>query len=112
MTPLVLTGRPERSVGVKVERRAASAAACCKSAWPETAEAEMTLPLSSTTTCTVTAPEARAARAADGYCGAAMLTALPFRTPPEMAFSARGAGPGFGGGGTSDALATGAFVAG
>ena len=66
MTPETFTGCPDRSVGEKRACRAAETAACCKSGWPETAEAEMTRPDSSTTICTVTVPCARAAFAIGG----------------------------------------------
>ena len=66
ITPETLTGCPESSVGEKRACRAAETAACCKSGWPETAEAETTRPDSSTRICTVTVPEARAAFAMGG----------------------------------------------
>src|SRR5215212_8559860 len=66
MTPETFTGCPESSVGENLALRAAETAACCKSGWPETAEAETTRPDSSTRICTVTVPEARAAFAMGG----------------------------------------------
>src|SRR5215210_782210 len=70
MTPETFTGCPESSVGENLALRAAATAACCKSGWPETAEAETTRPDSSTRICTVTVPEARAAFAMGGGVGA------------------------------------------
>src|SRR5690348_13984373 len=86
MIPETLTGCPERRVGLNLAPRAAATAAACKSGWPPAAEAETTLPVSSISTCTCTAPLARTARAAAGYVGFGRLIALPFRTPPEMVF--------------------------
>lgn len=51
------------------------------------ARAEMTLPLTSMTTSTMTTPAMRALLAAGGYVGFGRLMALPFKTPPETGFS-------------------------
>ena len=66
MTPETFTGWPERSVGLKWAPRAAATAAGLSSGCPLTALAEMTLPVSLINTWTVTAPDARTARAAAG----------------------------------------------
>ena len=64
--PVTFTGWPESIVGENLQLRTALTAACCKSGWPLTAEAETTRPDSSTVICTTTAPEARAAYAIGG----------------------------------------------
>jgi len=65
--PFTLTGLPDRSVGENFEARAACSAEERRSGCPKTADAEMTLPFSSTLTRTLTAPLARTALAAAGY---------------------------------------------
>ena len=86
ITPDTFTGLPARSVGLKIAERAASTAALLSSGWPLTAVADVTRPPSSTSTWTVTAPDALTARAAGGYGGLGRLTAFPLSTPPEIVF--------------------------
>jgi hypothetical protein len=97
---VTFTGWPESSVGVNFHCRTAETADCCKSGCPLTAAASLTRPDSSTVICTVTVPEARAARAMAGYSGAVLLMALPFRTPPLIVWGMLRI---IGGGGTSTA---------
>ena len=74
------------------DRRAAVSADCLSSGCPLTARAEITLPRSSTATCTRTSPDARICFAICGYDGIGNSSARPFRTPP---FAGRFAGSGF-----------------
>src|SRR5260370_32760838 len=99
ITPLTLTGCPESFVGVNFDARAAATAAACKSGWPDTACAAITLPFSSISTCTLTAPAACALLAIAGYGGVTRCTAFPLSTPPGIG----PCGVGFrrGGGGSS-----------
>jgi hypothetical protein len=99
MTPVTFTGAPDKSVGENLAWLAACTAACCKSGWPVTARAEITLPDSSIVTCTVTVPEACVALAIGGYAGFGRLMALPLSTPPEMGALGPDEAVGFGGGG-------------
>jgi hypothetical protein len=70
--------------------RAAAAADACSSIWPLKAVAETTFPFSSTSTRTVTWPEACAALAMAGYAGCTSRIAFPFSTPPEIVFGGGG----------------------
>ena len=66
MIPTTVVGVPERSVGEKTARRAASTAAPRSWEWPLTARAEMTSPLPLTITSTATGPLNRDCRATSG----------------------------------------------
>src|SRR5689334_12933849 len=90
MTPVTLTRCPERTVGLKVEARAAASAAALSNTCPLTARADATLPSSSIKTWTRTAPAALTALAAGGYGGLTKLIALPLTTPPETTLGTRG----------------------
>src|SRR6185436_17037462 len=89
MMPVTFTGVPDNSVGLNLACRAAATADCFNNGCPLTALAEITFPLSSTVTCTLTTPDAWAALAIGGYAGWGRLMALPLSTPPEI--GARGA---------------------
>src|SRR2546423_2213089 len=91
MLPEIFTATPDNFVGEKRARLAASTAASRSEGGPDTACAENTLPLSSTTTFTSTFPEIRERRATSGYVGTGRLQALPFRTPPDIRLRILGA---------------------
>src|SRR5262249_32774695 len=87
--PETLTGFPIRSVGENRDPHAALTDSLRRRGWPDTASAEKMLPSSSIRTRTLTAPDARTARAARGYVGLGRRIALPLRTPPEIVSLAR-----------------------
>src|SRR5205085_10740040 len=73
--------------------------------------AEMTRPVTSTITSTVTRPEACAFRAAIGYSGTGRFNARPLSTPPDTGLTGA-LGALLGGGGASSTLTTAAvFIA-
>lgn len=90
--PVAFTGRPSIRTGEKRDRRAAVSADCRSSGCPLTARADVTLPLSSIVTWTVTGPEARTARAGAGYTGVARFNARPFSEPAFTGPVGRGVG--------------------
>src|SRR3989442_9505430 len=92
MLPVIFTAAPDNFVGEKRARFAASTAASRSEGGPDLACAEITLPLSSTTTSTSTVPDVRERRAISGYAGTGRLKALPLRTPPDMGLRILGAG--------------------
>src|SRR5205085_6745488 len=67
--------------------------------------AEMTRPVTSTITATVTRPEACAFRAAMGYSGTGRFNARPLSTPPDTGLTGA-LGALLGGGGASSTLTT------
>src|SRR6185503_1397132 len=97
MTPETLTGWPESLVGENLALRAACTAASRSIGGPLVALAETTLPVSSSTTSTITVPCVLIRLAASGYTGGGREIAVPLRTPPEMGLRI-GRGPGAGGG--------------
>ena len=101
MSPETLTGCPESLVGENRARSAACTATSFKRPGPDVATAEITFPVSSTTTSTVTMPAVLRRRALSGYIGDGKLRAIPLRTPPETGLST---GRGVGGGGSDSML--------
>src|SRR6266404_3471490 len=87
------TGRPVIIAGEYPDRQAAFLDASCNSGCPVTDFAQMTLPFSSTTTSTWTAPETFASLASEGYDGLGWLIAFsPSRCRGLISASVAGLG--------------------